>query len=282
MDTDGRVHYAKARSRQNDHHGHACCIFCQDRSRLGKDDDQDAAVTKVAKLAEDRAAFPFPKKRLLELVYDDHGTLPLSVLTCLLGGRVKGNSPAASQTSTTFMYPNKGRFISALKARLTTSLPQRLRVCRGYCNGRRNRPIDGSPISGNGCKARTGRKPRQPLVAPGQPSAYFQAKPAPSSQSGAASSSTGPAAATAPATTPASRSSVPAPASAPASSFSYATGDPFPLCDTKRAQWTLSGMTSEAGGCAPSGTQITTVSGPTDSTPRVPFPACPRCRGTAP
>jgi hypothetical protein len=92
--------------------------------------------------------------------------------------------------------------------------------------------------------------------------AYFHAEPGNSSPSAATGSSAGPTAntpATTVVTTPALRSS--APTSAPATSFSYVSGDPFPLCDTKRAQWTLSGMTSEAGGCAPSGTQITTVIG---------------------
>jgi hypothetical protein len=92
---------------------------------------------------------------------------------------------------------------------------------------------------------------------------YFQVKSGNSNPSAIASSSTTSAAgpATTATTTSASGHSVSAPTSAPASSFSYVTGDPFPLCDTKRAQWTLSGMTSEAGGCAASGTQITTVDG---------------------
>jgi hypothetical protein len=93
---------------------------------------------------------------------------------------------------------------------------------------------------------------------------YVQVESGNSSPSAVATTSTRSAAAVSPtttATTPASGHNVSASASAPARSFSYTTGDPFPLCDTKRAQWTLSGMTSEAGGCAPSGTQITTVDG---------------------
>jgi hypothetical protein len=91
--------------------------------------------------------------------------------------------------------------------------------------------------------------------------AYLQAKSGSSSPPAAASSPTRSAAHAASATTPAPLRGVPASASAPARSFSYATGDPFPLCDTKQARWILSDMTSEAGGCAPSGTQITTAVG---------------------
>ncbi len=55
-------------------------------SAEGEDDSQDAPVTKVAQLAQNRVAFPVWDQRLLELVDDDHGVLPPAVAG-LPGGR---------------------------------------------------------------------------------------------------------------------------------------------------------------------------------------------------
>jgi hypothetical protein len=90
---DGLAQFASVHTVQDD--GTPLQPFAETRLALepgegvpaqGEDDGQDAPVTKVAQLTQDRVAFPVRGQRLLELVNDDHGVLPPSAAG-ILGGR---------------------------------------------------------------------------------------------------------------------------------------------------------------------------------------------------